>query len=245
MRKTDVKHIQFAKVTSNLDRRCCRKIILATNECIKDYDSIIVSCSGGLDSSVLVHTLSQALRISGQSKSVTVVYLNHHLRPDQVELESAHVKSLSEQLFGEGSFREVSLDVTKGSSLQVRARNQRYAVLADLANETPNIKVAVLTAHHANDVAETKLFQLLTGRPLNGIPKSRSLANAANTTIVRPFLSISRIDLERYAKTLSVPWCHDRSNDTLDYSRNKIRHDLIPWIEANINPGVVKTLSKC
>jgi tRNA(Ile)-lysidine synthase len=109
----------------------------------------------------------------------------------------------------------------------------------------PEEKVAVFTAHNANDDAETKLFQFLRGRKEQpGIPTTRKLNETSSVLLVRPLLNFSRKDLERYARCFALTWCEDASNATDDYTRNKLRHHLIPWVETHVNPGFVNMLNK-
>ena len=135
----------------------------------------------------------------------------------------------------------VLLDVPSGPSLQDRARYARYKALAELA---PKFSV-VMTAHNLNDNAETKLYQFLKGQKANGIPSFRRLDSTdvlSHVYLSRPLLQFSRKDIEVYARCFRLKWCEDSSNKTDHYARNKIRHHLIPWIETNINSGIIKML---
>lgn len=261
MKKTDKGKISYPKGLSLPDRRHCRRIITAVSELL-DCDYVIVSCSGGIDSTVLVHALGQALIINPwpRPRSVldpleeteenkikaTAVYLNHHFRPDQVAQEAEHVEKITSQYLTYVT-PSIDLDVSKGPGLQERARDARYQALDALIGKIPGPKtkrVHVMTGHNQNDVAETKLFQFLKGRAVNGIPKERSFGSSHCSFLLRPLLDFSRKDIERYATAFNLTWCEDSSNDSDDYTRNKIRHHLIPWIEQNLNPGIVQTLSQ-
>lgn len=254
MKRTDMMPIEYPKGVSISDRRHCRKMIVEVKRCLC-LDFHFIACSGGLDSTVLVHAAGQALRIglprnySGVGDMVAAVYLNHHLRSEAELLkEVEHVKALSEACLMTPALIQ-SLQVKKGSALQMRARDARYKALLDMASEYCNnnpgfvrpTKVHIVTAHNSNDYAETKLYQFITGKEQNGIPRFRMMTDRVG--LIRPLLGFTRKDIERYARCFQLTWCEDSSNETDQYTRNKIRHHLIPWIESNINPGFVKMLS--
>ena len=98
----------------------------------------------------------------------------------------------------------------------------------------------ILTAHHADDVAETRLWQLFTGRAPIGIPYTRPLGLAR---IVRPFLSLNRTDIEVYASENELRWIEDGSNKDRIYDRNWLRHELLPIARTRF-PKAVENLAK-
>lgn len=238
------------------DRRHCRRMIASVANTFGIMSCIVVSCSGGIDSTVLVHALGQALRINpknncGENVTATAVYLNHNLRPAEVKAEAVHVEDLARKHLSFVS-PAIELNVPKGAALQERARNARYKALRDYAEALMDQygdvdkrkMIAVATAHNANDNVETKLYQFLKSGKMNGIATLRRLAEPTlDAFLIRPFLSFTREDIVRYARVFQLTWCEDSSNSTDQYTRNKIRHHLIPWIESNINPGLTKMLN--
>jgi tRNA(Ile)-lysidine synthase len=136
------------------------------------------------------------------------------------------------------SFVELDGSLKGVGNLQAEARKIRYNSLAELANEKSAV---VFLAHHANDLVETKIHQLLTGRQVTGIQRSMIWHDAE---FRRPLLYYPQISLSCYSFAFGLKWCTDSTNLKDKYSRNKIRHTLIPWVEKNINPGIVKSLSK-
>lgn len=203
---------------------------LCSNPC---GNHIVIGCSGGLDSTVLAHAHT-CVRTIGPHIESTLVYVNHNLRTsEEIEKDIEHVNFLGKE-FGMNVLVE-SIHITKGN-VQLEARDARYGVLAKVAS---GLGGSVLLAHHANDVAESKLFQFLTGREVIGITPWFSFNDVV---FGRPLLNITRSDLERYASIWKLNWSEDSSNSTDKYTRNKIRHHLIPFIEKEINPGVVKML---
>src|SRR5690606_27512521 len=101
-------------------------------------------------------------------------------------------------------------------------------------------RVALLTAHQANDVAETRLFEFIKGKVVRGI---HPMIPQSYGAIVRPMLKFSRDQIEEYAHTFNLTWCEDSSNKKNVYARNIIRNELIP-IAQKINPGIIRCLSR-
>jgi tRNA(Ile)-lysidine synthetase-like protein len=178
---------------------------------------------------------------------VDMVYCNHFLRSDQELHDEAEVLHQLEILLGFEHERH-PCPIDPGPGIQERARKGRYQELIDwvhgcMEHEDTWDNNCIMTGHNANDVAETKLFQFLTGRNAVGINKELKSFDGKECTVLRPLLSISRAEIEAYALCFGLPYHEDSSNTKDDYTRNRIRHHLIPWIEQHINPGILKTLS--
>ena len=121
-------------------------------------------------------------------------------------------------------------------SVEEAARNLRYESLR-------NIKAKakcdfIVTAHHKNDQAETFLISLLRGAGRDGLGGML----VVKEDIMRPFLDIDSEDLKEYCKAMKLNWCEDVTNTDLNYTRNKVRHLLIPLLEKEFNPNIVDTL---
>lgn len=233
MKKTDRNRIEWPQGTSSEDRRFARDIINSLTLHL-DHRHVVIACSGGMDSTVLAHAYSMA-RTIGLYVETSLMYVNHKLRTEnEIEKDIRYVNFLGKTICSRTIVTDI--DIRKGN-VQMEARSARYEALAKAAR---NLGGVVFLAHHANDVAESKLFQFLTGRKVTGIaPMFRN----SDVSFFRPFLHLKRDDLERYAKIWELQWSEDSSNNTDKYTRNKIRHHLIPWIESEINPGIVKMLS--
>lgn len=237
-KRTDNSKIYYPSGISSQNRRFCRNIY---NKLI-NYDlsnittpNTIIACSGGLDSTVLSHAYSQRCILKNDIKNLYLMYVNHNLRVEyEIQKDISHVKSLAKSL--NATHLIVKVKVQSGN-IQAKAREARYDALVKEANK---IKAQVYLAHHANDVAETKLWQILTGRVITGI---QPIINRDGINFYRPLLNFTRKDLLRYAKIWNLTWSEDCTNTTTKYTRNKIRNELIPWIEREINPSIVKKLS--
>ena len=220
----------YKDLTKN--RRHCRKFYSAIAKELTKDQPIIICFSGGVDSTVLAHaTYNAYLMYFGVPPQMKLVYINHQFRSaEHIQNDIKHMIATAEALNIRWCHQTISCDHNQAS-----AREARYNKLADAVFDGIG-----LLGHHANDVVETKLFQFLTGRPVTGIAKER-MHNGAR--FVRPMLGLLRDDVLEYARIWNLSWSEDCSNETNEYTRNRIRHDLIPWIEQNVNEGVVKILS--
>jgi tRNA(Ile)-lysidine synthase len=236
MHKTDKGKISWPRGISSVDRRFCRRVYSTLCRKLLNYNGpFIIACSGGIDSSMLAHAISMTSIIENNKVTKKLVYINHNLRkPEELLYDMNHVSLFADTLGFECICKSV---LVKEGNVQAKAREARYNALSQIANECGG---CVLLAHNANDVAETKLFQLLTCRVVTGIQK-----NIIWDGVVfhRPLLNLTRQDIERYMKIWGLDWAEDSTNKTNKYSRNRIRRELIPWIEKNLNPGIVKCLS--
>jgi tRNA(Ile)-lysidine synthase len=130
----------------------------------------------------------------------------------------------------------VSHRPTSTPRTEEEARVVRYAFLEAVRSDAG--AVAILTAHHADDQAETVLFRILRGTGvagLRGIPARRGV-------IHRPMLHLSRGQIETYVRRHGVPYRTDPTNELLSYTRNRIRHEVIPVLEARVSPGLRRSL---
>jgi tRNA(Ile)-lysidine synthase len=245
--RTDKGKISWPKRISSADRRFCRGIYGSLEffyRCVPTYRERIgclplvtnfaIACSAGLDSTVLAHAHAQARTLMGESlRNDLLVYVNHNLRPpEEIDTDIQHVRGLSSLGY---SVQDINVVIEPGN-IQAQASAARYEALAKEAQTR-----TVLLAHHANDVAETKLWQFLTGREPNGISE---FLTRHRVMFARPLLPFTREDLEKYARIWDLSWHEDSTNQTNKYARNRIRQELIPWIEKEINPGIVKMLSR-
>ena len=193
---------------------------------------LLVAVSGGIDSMTLLHFL----KVEGYI--VKAIHCNFQLRGEESEQETKMIQSFCESknipfLFQYSDAKKYA--DTHKLSLQMAAREIRYSWFEELVGR--NEGKFVLTAHHRQDQVETFFINLLRGsglKGLKGIP-------VKNKFVIRPFLNISRSQIEQYAKANQVPYHHDSSNFEKKYLRNKIRHELLPVLKT-INPSYEQTL---
>ena len=123
-------------------------------------------------------------------------------------------------------------------STEDAARRLRYAALRRIAAQQG--AAAIVTAHHEGDQAETLLLRLLRGAGLQGLAGMR----AQQSDIIRPLLTLPKSLLEEYCSAEGIAVCYDSTNADTAYTRNRVRLELVPYLERSFNPAVVPTLAR-
>ena len=182
-----------------------------------------VAYSGGLDSTVL---LKAALEVFGPTRC-KAVHVNHGLSEKADDWQSHCQKVASEMDLPIEVFR-AELEV---GNEELVGRRSRYGIWSQLIKGGD----VLATAHHADDVAETRLWQLFSGRSPIGIPAKRPLGEGM---LVRPFLDLERQELALFARGHHLSWIEDDSNLDETYDRNWIRHKLIPFVGSRFSDAV-------
>ena len=234
--RTDKAKIVWPQGISAGDRRLCRRIykLIEPNT---NHNNILVACSGGIDSTVLAHAVTMTMQLNGNQAGRHIAYVNHGLRSKkEIQADIKHVNALATYLKYNSFFPEV---LVLDGNTQANARTARYDALSDIARK---VGAKVLLGHHANDVAETKIWQFLTGRPVVGIGEVMVWGDDP-VLFLRPLLKVTREELAQYAYAWNLSWMEDSTNTSVKYSRNAIRMEMIPWIKVHINSGIVKMLS--
>lgn len=201
----------------------------------------LVGVSGGADSVALLRAL-HALKCQGPGRLV-VAHFNHQLRGDDSWADQHFVVALSESLGLESRLSADPASPTRsdGDGLEAAARAARYAFLQETAEQMG--ARYVVTAHTSDDQAETILHHILRGTGLAGLAgmrRTRQLGPAV--TLVRPMLEVSRRDVLAYLAFLDQPYREDKTNLDPKYTRNRIRHELLPMLEHGYSPTVVESL---
>lgn len=211
-----------------------RSIDNVTRELIPSGSRVLCAVSGGADSICLLHLLSQR-----EDVSLTAAHFNHQLRGAESDRDEAFVRDLCRGwgiplTVGRGDVRAWA--TREKCSLEEAGRTLRYTFLFRAAEAEDCSLVA--TAHNAEDNAETLLLHLLRGSGLAGIagitPQTHNL--------VRPLLTTSRREIEAYLAGHHIPHMEDSTNADDAYTRNRVRHQLIPLLEE-MNPGFVRRLT--
>ena len=178
-----------------------------------------------------------------------IAHLNHQLRGADSDADAAFVVEQARRLdlpVTVGAVEVKSIAKATGESTETTARNQRYQFLTKTAQEWKCQAVAV--GHNADDNAETILHRIIRGtgiRGLRGIPAIRPMTNQKEDDdlfLVRPLLSLQRAEIEAFLQQRGIPWRRDASNESTDYTRNRIRHELIPFLKEQFNPQVAEAL---
>ena len=199
----------------------------------------VVAVSGGADSVALLRCLAEWVN------PLVAVHLNHCLRGADSDADEQFVRELSHSL--NLGFRTISIDVQATASiwnanLEDTARKARYDWFAQVARETGANWIA--TGHTADDQAETVLHRLIRGagiQGLRGIACERELVPSIR--LVRPFLHVHRSDVIACLNALGQAWREDASNRDAIYTRNRIRHELLPLLKT-FNPALIDVLGR-
>lgn len=183
-------------------------------------NKVYLGCSGGVDSMAILDFL-----IKGK-KEVIACYFNHgteHSKSVWTELKKYCDSRGIQTIYGESTREKL-----KEESPEEYWRNIRYDFFRTIPED-------VITCHHLDDCVETYLFNAIHGNP-------RTI-QYRNGNVIRPFLTTKKSDLINWCNRKGVPYWEDISNNDLSYSRNRIRHMVVPEV-LKINPGIHKVVKK-
>ena len=202
---------------------------------LKQGDKLIVGVSAGPDSVALLHFLSTI----ELGLKVTAVYVDHGLRPGELDKEKDLIKTLAHQF--DIPYEIFMVDATsykkkEKTSLEESCRNLRYEVFSQC--KTKYGATAVAVAHTADDQAEEMLLRLFRGTGLSGL----SGMVWRNNDIIRPFLKTPKDSILNYLQANDLSYCIDSSNSSRKFMRNRIRIDLLPELKKHYNPLLTGTL---
>ena len=215
-----------------------KKFILA-NHLLKSTDKVVVGVSGGADSVALIHILSHLRYELGIS--LVIAHFNHNLRKSAIQ----------DQKFTEKLAQKLHLPCVAGiwqkkrnfsqGSLEETAREERFRFLIHTAREQKGSVIAL--GHHVDDLAETVLMRLLRGSGLQGLRGILPKREIQGFPVIRPLLSFTRQEIENYLKKNRISYRLDPTNKKTDFFRNKIRHQLLPWLEKNYQKNIREILA--
>ncbi|MBQ8299973.1 MAG: tRNA lysidine(34) synthetase TilS [Clostridia bacterium] len=208
-----------------------RSIIEKYNLINKD-DKVLVGVSGGPDSITLLNTLYEL------GYNICTAHVNHGIR-ENADNDENFVKDFCEKRKIPCFIKRVRLkEIDSDMTLEELGRKIRYDFFDEIMKQENCTKVA--TAHNANDNAETVLMNIIRGSGMSGL-KGIEISRGY---IIRPLLEVTRKEIEEYCEKENLTPCHDESNDEAIYTRNKVRLELIPYIEKNINSNVINNINR-
>lgn len=201
-------------------------------------DGVVAGVSGGADSVCLLFVLRRIQESLGGK--LYVAHVNHGLRGEEALADQEFVRRLCKEWQLPFYLKSVNLrEFARERKLteEEAGRLVRYDFFRQVAEETGAAKIAV--GHNANDNAETLLFHLTRGSSLKGLGGISPVQGA----VIRPLLCVKREEIEQYLKENGLRFCMDKTNLEDTYTRNRIRHKLLPLMEE-INPGVVEAIGR-
>ena len=208
---------------------------MRVNNRILPSGRIGLAVSGGSDSVALALLLTRGGKKKNAATRFVVLHVDHGLRAES-RAEYRFVRALAKRLGL--PFKGVHAKVAKrrGESLEMAARRVRLAFFAKCMKD---LKLdAVATGHHMDDVAETFLMKLRRAS-LCGI---RETSEVGPIRFVRPLLGCRDAELKDYLRKYGESWCEDASNDDVSIERNRVRHEVIPFLEKALDPNLVEHL---
>jgi tRNA(Ile)-lysidine synthase len=197
------------------------------NRTVRPGQRLVVGLSGGVDSVVLLHAL-YAL----EPVDLTAIHVHHGLSPF-ADQWSEFCRNLCQRWQVPLRVEYVQVERGSGDGLEAAARRVRHEALQRAGADW------VVLAHHQGDRAETMLFNVLRGAGVRGAGALREVSGR----LLRPLLSVNRLTIFDYAKSVSLPWVEDPSNADIGFSRNYLRHGVLPELETRF-PAATTMLAR-
>lgn len=208
-----------------------KKVIhtIAKYKMLEKYSQVSVGFSGGADSTALMLILCEL------GYKVRAFHINHGIRGDEAKRDENFCIETAKKLSAE--IEVISLDIPsiakqRGKGIEETARDCRYEIFS---------RAITVTAHTADDSAETILFNLIRGTGIDGLCGIPPVRKNGENFVVRPLIECTRAEVESFLKHRNQEFMTDSTNLTNDYTRNKIRNEIIPLIRE-INPSFGRTV---
>lgn len=226
------------------------KQYIENNKLLKAGDLVIVGLSSGADSICLLELL---YRLQGKLEiRLLAAHLHHGIRKETADRDYLFAEKFCEQ---RGiTFRGKKVDVPRkarqsGHSLEEAGREERYLFFEELAGQyRKEAGVCLALAHHMNDQAETVLFRLARGTGLKGLcgmqPSMKRQYGREVLKVVRPLLGVSKQELLDFLAEQGIGYCEDETNQEMDYTRNRIRQEILPALGDGVNSAVVRHIAQ-
>lgn len=207
---------------------------------LEDCSDIVLGLSGGADSVCLLIVLKKIIEEKGLKIGIRCIHVNHMIRGGEALRDQEFSRELCESL--NVPFFVVSENVMQtakdnGLTIEEAGRIVRYKAFEECASGLQNAKIAV--AHHMNDEAETVLMNILRGSSIKGA----SGILPVRDNIIRPLLCVTRREIETFLEKEGQEYVTDSTNNDVDYTRNKLRNELIPYIKSNFNNNLERNIA--
>ncbi len=199
--------------------------------------SYLIAYSGGLDSHVLLYAMVQ-LKKTHPDIQLQAIHINHNLQAESAAWVQ-HCQQVCAALQVDFCVQALQLSPAKGESIEAAARTARYGEFKKLLK----LNQLLLTAHHADDQAETWLLQGLRGAGIKGLAAMGGIKKLGSSFLARPLLQFTRAQLESYAHQEKLNWIEDSSNSNERFSRNFLRSQIMPLLREKF-PSVAFTFSR-
>lgn len=224
-----------------MKKKDCQKGPFLLTELIKDGDKIVLGVSGGPDSMCMLDMLQELKEKHIIDFQIYVAHINHMIR-EEADDDEKYVQDYCNKKNIECFVTKI--DVTQIASInkigtEEAGRKVRYDFFEEVLQKTGSNKIAI--AHNKNDKIETIIMNLLRGSGLSGL---KGIEPIRDNKYIRPLIECERNEIEEYCKERQLNPRIDKTNFENEYTRNKIRNIVIPYIQKEFNPNIIKTLSR-
>ena len=209
---------------------------------LQKNDKVLVGVSGGPDSVTLLHILHSLKK--EYSLNILVAHLDHKFRGEESKADRIFCQELAKKYGLEIVFEEIDVPKIaeeKGISPEEAARFERYDFFKRAAKERGIKKIAV--GHTRDDQAETVLMRLIRGAGMKGLGGISPAKEMQGFLIIRPLIEISRKEVEEFISGSGLKFRKDSSNEKTIFTRNKVRLELIPFLEKEFNANIKEVLA--
>jgi tRNA(Ile)-lysidine synthase len=206
-------------------------------------DSLVVGASGGPDSTALLFLLSKLKR--KYDLKINAAHLNHGLLKKEARRYAVLAEKTARVLsvpFYSKTINLRALAKKNKHSLEDEGRIERYRFFESVARQTRSTKI--VTAHTLDDQAETVILRILRGSGLRGLKAiAFKRPQGRHFQVIRPLLGAQKKDLLVFLEKSKIPYCLDPTNQSQDFTRNRVRHKLLPMMMRDFNPNIKQRLS--
>ena len=211
------------------------------NKLIINEDKIVLGVSGGPDSISMLNVLREIKEEKIIKYEIVVAHINHLIREEAIEDEE-YVKNYCEKNKIKCYIKRIDvqeLAQNKKIGTEEAGRRARYKFFDEVLKKTNSNKIAI--AHNKNDKIETIIMHMLRGSGLSGLV---GIEPMRDNKYIRPLIECDREEIEEYCKKEKLEPRIDKTNFENDYTRNKIRNIVIPYIKKEFNPNIIETMNR-
>lgn len=209
------------------------------NSMVSKGDTVLVGLSGGADSVCLLHILKFLSKELGIK--LAAAHIHHGIRGDDADRDAEFARDICKRLdipFYLNRADVPTLSKEKNVSLETAGRLARYQIFREICRKNKISLTA--TAHNRNDQAETVLMRVFRGAGIDGLAGIRYVRPDG---VIRPLLDVTREEIEIYCQENNLRFCIDKTNLENDYTRNRIRNQILPMLKEEYNPNILGALS--
>lgn len=215
----------------------------ASHRLFNGVKRVLLAVSGGADSVAMAAALCRLIECHRLHIELTISHVNHGLRGIESDTDEAFVFALGKRLGVPVFSQRVdvrSVAAAKRLSIETAGRQLRLQALTEMA--LANACNCVATAHHVDDQAETLMHRLMRGTGLRGLCGIRPETTLNGMRFIRPLLGVRRTEIETFCRLSNLTWREDASNQSCSFTRNRIRHRMMPELEQQM-PNAAERLA--